>query len=171
MPSLEPPPACFYQKIFSNFHLHWTCFCLWIGKEILQFHRIGVFFKKKEKKVKYLFSILWMCFLLSHVNGSRRLSPLELDWTGCWWNHVQNIVQCNRPSLPCDMGIAGIPLLCDQQPCHILCVHLLLLCQQPFSYGINIFRLYVVSMKLWRRGKHHAWQVGCHKTWGTLAAS
>lgn len=63
-----------------------------------------------------------------------------------------------QQTLP-DMGIAGIPLLCVQLPHHILCVHLLLLCQQPFSYGINIFRWYVVRMMLWRPGKCHPCQV------------
>lgn len=56
------------------------------------------------------------------------------------------------------MGIAGIPPLCVQQPSHILCVHLLLLCQQPFSYRINIFRSYV-RMTLWRPGECHPCQV------------
>lgn len=47
-----------------------------------------------------------------------------------------------------DMGISGIPLLCVQLPHHNLCVHLQLLCQQPFPYGVKIFRWYVVKMML-----------------------
>lgn len=58
-----------------------------------------------------------------------------------------------------DMGIAGIPLLCVQLPHHILCVHLQLLCQQPFPYGVKNFRWYVVKMMLWRPGKCHPCQV------------
>lgn len=63
-----------------------------------------------------------------------------------------------QQTLP-DMGIVGIPLLHVQLPHHILCVYLQLLCQQPFSYGANIFRWYVVKMMLLRPGKCHPCQV------------
>lgn len=106
---------------------------------------------KTNKHQNINLSGLCMYFLISHVNESR-LSPLDSDWTGCWWIQVQK-----RPvqrTLP-NMGITGIPLLCVQLPHHILCVHLQLLCQQPFSYGLNILRWYVVQMMLWRPDKCH----------------
>lgn len=58
-----------------------------------------------------------------------------------------------------DMGIAGIPLLHVPLPHHILCVYLQLLCQHPFSYGVNSFRWYVVKIMFWRPGKCHPCQV------------
>lgn len=100
-----------------------------------------------------------MCFLLSHINGSRKLSPLDSDWTGCWWNNVQNIVQCNRPSLAVWHRNSWNSSVVCSAAMPYPCVYLLLFCQQPFSYRINVFRWYVVRMMLKRPGKCHPCQV------------